>query len=134
MPRMSSDNTLSHGDLRARRAARERRRGIPRHRRCKRGISASDPWCRLQGVLMSLRGWGYQSLPVMVALLATASGLSGQRNAQRNERRLFEWRGDVDREVQVVMRGRDIWTRDIGNNERAGHREQVASPLPRQHG
>jgi len=47
---------------------------------------------------------------------------------------LFEWRGDVDREVQVVMRGREVWTRDIGNNEPRRHREQVASPLPREEG
>ena len=78
---------------------------------------------------MSMRGLSHTLLPVSAALLvASASILSAQ------DRRLFEWTGDVDREVQITMQGRRIWTRDIGNNEPRRHREQVASALPRQEG
>ena len=50
--------------------------------------------------------------------------------AQRRERALFEWTGDVDREVRITMRGRDIWTRDMGNSEYRQHRSRVLSALP----
>ena len=77
---------------------------------------------------MSLQSLIYRSLPLTAVFAATASTLGAQG------RQLFEWRGEVDREVQITMRGRDIWTRDYGNNERRWHREQLASPLPRQDG
>lgn len=77
---------------------------------------------------MSLIGSKSGSLTLAIALLAGASTLSAQ------ERRLFEWRGDVDREVQVSMRGREVWTRDFGNNESRRHRERVTSALPREDG
>ena len=40
-----------------------------------------------------------------------------QRSASGSE--LFEWNGRVDREVQVVMRGRQVWTNQIGRTEPA---------------
>jgi hypothetical protein len=79
---------------------------------------------------MSLLRSTYKLVPVLAVLTAaTASTLSAQQRRQ-----LFEWRGDVDREVRITMRGRDVWTRDLGNDELRRHREQVVGTLPREDG
>ena len=79
---------------------------------------------------MSLRRSSYQLLPLTAVLLAAAaSTLSAQQ-----QRRLFEWRGEVDREVRIVMRGRDVQTRDQGNDDFRRHYEQVLGTLPREDG
>jgi hypothetical protein len=78
---------------------------------------------------MSLRGLSYKLLPLTAVLLAAATS-----TASAQERRLFEWRGRVDREVRITMRGRDVWTRDLGNDESRRYREQVLGTLPREDG
>ena len=46
-------------------------------------------------------------------------------------RTLFTWTGRVDREVQISMRGRDVWT---NSNEGGRNRARVESMLPRSDG
>lgn len=47
---------------------------------------------------------------------------------------LFEWRGDVDREVEVIMRGNNVWTNSVGQTERPRARTRTYSRLPREDG
>jgi hypothetical protein len=77
---------------------------------------------------MTMRGLRRTSLSATLLIAASASILSAQG------RRLFEWTGDVDREVQIIMRGRDIWTRDRGNREASRHWERINGALPRTDG
>ena len=64
----------------------------------------------------------------LAALVAPASSLVAQGRA------LFNWSGRVDREVQISMRGRDMWTNAGGASERVRNRFDIDSPLPRQEG
>jgi hypothetical protein len=63
-----------------------------------------------------------------VLLLGAAAGAAAQ------ERQLFEWRGRVDREVRLVMRGRSLDARFAGWNEGGRDRTQVFSIMPREEG
>jgi hypothetical protein len=47
---------------------------------------------------------------------------------------LFEWTGRVDREIQVVMRGANLWTNEIGQTEYPRARVRTYSRLPNQDG
>ena len=58
-------------------------------------------------------------------LAASAPALLAQN------RTLFTWTGRVDREVQISMRGRDVWT---SGNEGGRNRARVESMLPRSEG
>ena len=78
---------------------------------------------------MSVRRSSYRFLSLATVFLASASSLSAQQ-----QRHLFEWRGQVDREVRITMRGRELWTRDFGNEDLRRHREQVVGTLPREDG
>src|SRR5256885_255617 len=49
-------------------------------------------------------------------------------------RNLFSWTGRVDREVQISMRGRDVWTNGIDRDDGGRSRLNVASALPRTDG
>lgn len=49
-------------------------------------------------------------------------------------RPLFTWRGRVDRQVQITMRGRDVWTNGMDRDDGARSRVDVGSPLPRTDG
>jgi hypothetical protein len=49
-------------------------------------------------------------------------------------RSLFTWTGRVDREVQITMRGRDVWTNGADRDDASRSRINVASPLPRTDG
>jgi hypothetical protein len=77
---------------------------------------------------MSIRRSSYKFLSLATVFVASASSLSAQ------QRHLFEWRGEVDREVRITMRGRELWTRDFGNEDLRRHREQVVGTLPREDG
>jgi len=78
---------------------------------------------------MTMRGLRRTSLSAALLVAAVASTASAQG------RQLFQWTGDVDREVQIVMRGRDVWTRDTrNNNEQGRHWERVNGALPRTDG
>ncbi|HET9983989.1 MAG TPA: hypothetical protein VFQ38_10395 [Longimicrobiales bacterium] len=70
-----------------------------------------------------------RTAPLAVALLVAAAS-----SASAQDRPLFEWRGRVDREAQIYVRGRDVETRYYGSNERDRDRARVRSPLPRQDG
>jgi hypothetical protein len=48
-------------------------------------------------------------------------------------RTLFTWTGRVDREVQITMRGRDVWTNGADRDDTRG-RVNVESTLPRSDG
>ena len=58
------------------------------------------------------------------------------RTAGAQERTLFRWSGTVDREVQLVLRGRDLATRHLGDDgsARDGSRSRVLGALPREEG
>src|SRR6185503_1563832 len=47
---------------------------------------------------------------------------------------IFEWSGRVDREVQVTMRGNQLWTRDVSGATNGRYRSRVARQLPRSDG
>jgi hypothetical protein len=65
-----------------------------------------------------------KSALLSIALLAVAApALSAQE-------RLFEWRGRVDREVRLVMRGDDVWTRGVSGRDARNARARVARSLP----
>jgi hypothetical protein len=64
----------------------------------------------------------------LAALAAPASSLLAQG------RQLFNWSGRVDREVQISMRGREMWTSAGSQSDRGRGRSDVDSPLPRQDG
>jgi hypothetical protein len=63
-----------------------------------------------------------RSLPVLEAVAARTSGFGA-------DRALFTWTGRVDREVLIVVRGRDVSTR--GFDARLPNRTRVNSALPR---
>src|SRR5690349_1569221 len=68
----------------------------------------------------------YMTLPLSVAALAvSASSLFAQG------RPLFDWSGRVDREVRIVMHGRDVRTQTDGRDR---SRLDVASALPSRDG
>src|SRR5437868_7311500 len=49
-------------------------------------------------------------------------------------RNLFSWTGRVDREVQITMRGRDVWTNGADRDDGARSRVRVESFLPHSDG
>ncbi len=61
-------------------------------------------------------------------LVTAAAGLAAQ------QRPLFEWSGRVDREVELVMRGRSLQLRNVGWLERIANRPRVYDVLPYQDG
>jgi hypothetical protein len=63
-----------------------------------------------------------RSIPVLEAVAARTSGYGA-------DRALFTWTGRVDREVLIVVRGRDVSTR--GFDARLPNRTRVNSALPR---
>ncbi len=71
--------------------------------------------------------WAVRPL-ALVAVATLASSLSAQGVP------LFTWSGNVDREVQLVVRGRTVSARDVGPTEPGAQRTRVQNPLPRQDG
>lgn len=65
------------------------------------------------------------SLPIV---LGAAARLPAQG------RQLFTWKGHVDREVQITMRGRDVWTSGGDRDDQRDNRVRVASSLPQSDG
>ncbi len=64
-----------------------------------------------------------------IGLLALTASSAGAQGLQ-----LITWTGDVDREVQIVLRGRSATTRDVGGNEPGASRIRVVNAVPRQDG
>jgi hypothetical protein len=68
-----------------------------------------------------------RSFSFAIPLLAAAAPALLAQN-----RTLFTWTGRVDREVQISMRGRDVWTNGADRSDR--NRVRVESMLPRSDG
>jgi hypothetical protein len=85
---------------------------------------------------MRMQHWIQRAIPLATAALVGATpGLFAQfGRTQSQGQELFEWSGRVDREVQVIMRGNQISTRNVGNNETGRARSRVMSQMPRQDG
>ena len=69
---------------------------------------------------MTMLRWIRQSVPLATVVLASAAPMAlaqWGRQEPRSERELFEWNGSVDREKQIVMRGSQVWTNDVGRTE-----------------
>jgi hypothetical protein len=80
---------------------------------------------RLNGSIQMRR-----AIPMAFALLASSASVLAAQG-----REIFEWRGTVDREVTISMRGRDTWTQAArGRHEDSRGRAQVVSALPREDG
>lgn len=86
---------------------------------------------------MQMQRWILRSFSLGTAAVVGAASLAAAQwggQSSRNGRDLFEWRGRVDREVQVVMRGDRVWTNQIGRTEPNNQRSRTLSSLPRQDG
>lgn len=94
---------------------------------------------------MSLQRWIRRSAPLAAAALASSASIAAAQSLLINSprvadmpngpnRQLFEWSGSVDREVQIVMRGNDVWTNNVGATERPRAREHTYSRLPNENG
>ena len=85
---------------------------------------------------MQMQRWIHRAIPLAGAALigATSTVFAQFGRTQTQGQELFEWSGRVDREVQIVMRGNQISTRNIGNNETGRARSSVMMQMPRQDG
>ncbi|HTE48051.1 MAG TPA: hypothetical protein VK636_22600 [Gemmatimonadaceae bacterium] len=80
---------------------------------------------------MNMHRWIQRSIPfATIALIGAAPMVLAQNGGQE----IFQWTGPVDREVQISMRGSQMWTRDVGGNEINRARAHVVSQLPRRDG
>jgi len=83
---------------------------------------------------MKSQMWVVRMVPVASALVLAAAPVAFAQYGQYGSgSELFEWNGRVDREVQVVMRGNQIWTNQIGQTEGRG-RSRLMENLPRRDG
>jgi hypothetical protein len=73
--------------------------------------------------------WIQRSIPLAAAALVGAAPVVLAQGQQ-----LFQWTGRVDREVQIVMRGSEVYTRKIGATEPNWAQGRAMSDLPRQNG
>ncbi len=78
--------------------------------------------------MSKLRSFGGVGAALALALSAAATPASAQQ-----QRSLFTWAGRVDREVLIVMRGRDVSTR-ASSDERGRDRARAEGTLPRAEG
>jgi hypothetical protein len=78
---------------------------------------------------MTRHTWIQRSIPLAAAMLVGAAPVAMAQGQQ-----LFEWNGRVDREVQIVMRGNQVWTRKVGATEPDFSRGRAMTDLPRQNG
>jgi hypothetical protein len=92
---------------------------------------------------MTLQRWMKRSTSLAAVALAGAAPLAiaqslviGQPRVASQDRgaQLFEWTGEVDREVQVVMRGSSVWTNTVGQSERPRARTRTYNRLPGENG
>jgi len=85
---------------------------------------------------MRTQRWITRAIPLAAAALVGATpALFAQWGRTQNQgQELFEWAGRVDREVQIVMRGNQLSTRNVGNNETGRARSRVMMQMPRQDG
>jgi hypothetical protein len=77
---------------------------------------------------------GAQVLPMPVPETDTDAWRENRGRDGRQGRPLFEYRGRVDREIHIVMRGREAWVRPVGRTEPDRGWVDVDRPLPRDEG
>jgi hypothetical protein len=75
-----------------------------------------------------------QRLILRAAALSAPLFLGAASTVAAQNRQLFTWTGRVDREIQLVMRGRQVWTRSGGRDDDGRSRTRVESMLPRNAG
>jgi hypothetical protein len=78
---------------------------------------------------MTLIRSGLVAVPLALSLMAVAAGELGAQ-----QRTLFTWSGEIDREVVLVMRGRNVETRASGVDATIRPRLAVREALPRSSG
>lgn len=86
---------------------------------------------------MTMFRWVRQSVPLATVVLVSAAPMAlaqWGRQEPRSERELFEWNGSVDREKQIVMRGGQVWTNDVGRTEPRANSARTYSSIPREDG
>ena len=98
---------------------------------------------------MTLQRWTKRSASLAAAVAVSAASIaaaqaplligqprvmSQQQQQQQPGSELFEWTGTVDREVQIVMRGNNVWTNNAGQNERTRAKTRSYSRLPNENG
>ena len=82
-----------------------------------------------------MRRWSAVVVPVVFATVGTSSVAHAFPNPERrDERTLFTWSGTVDREVLIVIRGRQVETRAAGLDASFAPRLEVRDELPRSMG
>jgi len=79
---------------------------------------------------MNMQRWIQRSIPMAAVALVAAAPLAVAQQGQQ----LFEWTGQVDREVQIMMRGNNVRTTLVGPTEPGRARARAFSTLPRQDG
>jgi len=87
---------------------------------------------------MKMQSWIQRSIPAAAAAFIAAAPIAqGQvyrQNQSQQGQELFQWSGGVDREVQIVMRGNQLSTRNVGSSETGRARTRVMMQMPRQDG
>ena len=68
------------------------------------------------------------------AAMAAPLLLGAATVASAQDRQLFTWTGRVDREIQLAMRGRSVWTRSSDQDDEGRSRTRVSAGLPRSSG
>lgn len=81
------------------------------------------------GLLVAASHAGAAPAPQIDGPMAAVAAVASRASAGRADRALFTWTGRVDREVLIVVRGRDVRTR--GFDASLPNRARVASALPR---
>lgn len=72
---------------------------------------------------------------LILNLVTSAALLAGSASvAAAAEQPILTWRGEVDREVQIVMHGRQVGTRFIGRNESGRSQGRATAWLPERDG
>jgi hypothetical protein len=70
---------------------------------------------------------------ITTSTLLSLALVAGATSALSAQERLFEWRGRVDQEVRIVMRGGQVWTQEVSGRTR-GAQARVSRVLPSQAG
>jgi len=85
---------------------------------------------------MRTQRWIQRTVPLAAAAIVSAAPMAFAQwgVARQSGQELFEWTGRVDREVQIVMRGNQVSTRNVGNGETGRARSRVMMDLPRRDG
>ena len=81
---------------------------------------------------MRMQRWIRRTIPFTAVSAALLLGAAPALFAQGQQ--LFEWSGRVDREKQIVMRGGQVWTNNIGATEPRQARARTFMALPPQNG